>query len=155
MATTTREQAAAALFTLVTGAASFKRQERHFRLPEDVSPAQTPALFQVQSEEQYVRQQGVIGINPKRTLVFELLVYVTDAANTTAGVTVVGSTQLNTIIQAIETLLLPTRGPGPSNAQTLGGIVASARIEGEIKYYEAKSIDGLSAASIPVHILFP
>lgn len=148
----TREQAAAALFTLVTGAVTFKRAERHFRLPEDVSPAQTPALFQAQEEEPYERQQGILGINPKRTMSLLLMVYVTDAANTVAGVTTVGATQLNTIIQAIETAMLPAAN---TPFQTLGGLVQSARIEGVIRYYESKSIDGLSAATIPVRILFP
>jgi hypothetical protein len=157
-ANTTREQAATALFALVTGAVpTLKRKERHFRLPEDVSPAQTPALFQVQSQELYERTPGkMIGIPPKRTLVFQLIVYVTDAANTVGGVTTVGSTQLNEIIQAIESALLPQPGPDlAANLQTLGQIVQSARIEGELVYHEATQFDGLSAVTIPVAVLFP
>ena len=153
-ANTTREQAASALFALVTGAVpTLKRKERHFRLPQDVSAPQTPALFQVQSQERYERQGKMRGIPPTRTMLFELLVYVTDAANTAAGITTVGSTQLNTIIQAIETALTPP--DATTGFSTLGGIVEHARIEGEIKYQEATEIDGLSIAIIPVSVLFP
>jgi hypothetical protein len=151
--TTTTEQAAVALFALVTGAVpALKRKERHFRLPQDVSAPQTPALFQVQSIERYQWQQEIYGINPKRTFVVELIVYVTDAANTVGGVTTVGSTQLNAIVQAIKTSLRPDP---TTNCQTLGGLVVSARIEGEIKYQEAHEIDGLSLAIIPVEMVFP
>lgn len=150
---TTEEQAASALFALVTSAVTFKRKERHFRLPKDVSPAQTPALFQVQSRERNEYRDGGLGMPAKRTLVVDLLVYVTDAANTVAGVTTVGATQLNTIIQSIRTALLPDNTT--TNCQTFGGLVASARIEGEIEYFAATEFDGLSSAAIPVSVLIP
>ena len=157
MPTTTREQAASALFSLMTTSVNkvvgLKTTLRRFRLPEDVAPAQTPALFQIQTEEPYEYRPGaMVGIPPVRTMIFDLHLYVTDASATSGGVIGTPSTQLNNMIQAIETALLPD---ATTNRQTLGGIVYSARIEGKIQYLESRTLDGLSIAMIPISVVFP
>jgi hypothetical protein len=65
---------------------------------------------------------------------------------------VVPSTQLNTMINAIETVFLPD---ATTNKSTLGGLVEEARIEGEIDYLETRTKDGMSMAMIPVAVLIP
>ncbi len=154
---TTREQVAVALFSLVStsvgNVVGLKTSARRILMPKDVSPPQTPALFQVQVKEQYEREPGkMLGIPPKRTMRFDLWLYVTDATNTSGGLTIVPSTQLNIMIQAIETVFAPDP---VTNSSTLGGLVASARIEGDIDYLETRTRDGLSMAMIPVAVLIP
>jgi len=155
--TTTREQAAAALFNLVStsvgNVVGLKTSARRILMPKDVSPSQTPALFQVQVKESYVRGNGgMLGMRPTRTMHFDMWLYVTDATNTASGLTVVPSTQLNTMIQAVEAVFMPD---ATTNSSTLGGLVASARIEGDIDYLETRTRDGLSMAMIPVAVLIP
>ena len=58
---------------------------------------------------------------------------------------------LNDIIDAVEAALLPGIN---SNAQTLGGIVSHAWIEGEIEQFPGV-LDGIAKAIIPVKILVP
>lgn len=157
MPTTTREQVAVALFSLVSvsvgNVVGLRTSARRILMPKDVSPAQTPALFQVQVKENYERTYNqMLALPPKRTMRFDLWLYVTDATNTTAGVTVVPSTQLNIMIQAIEAVFAPDAVTGGS---TLGGLVAAARIEGDIDYLETRTKDGLSMAMIPVAVLIP
>lgn len=148
MAYPTREGTASALFTLVSTAVGAKTSSRVLRQPADVSPAECPAIFQTQKPEQDVRQSGIIGIPNKRTMRFELWLITSDAQEPT----IVPSTQLNTMVDAIEAALagLPTTG-----AQTLGGVVASARIEGQVEYFEDWAGDGKSAACVPVEVILP
>jgi hypothetical protein len=153
----TRELVAAALFNIVTvsvgAVVGLKTSDRRIKMPKDVAPSQTPALFQVQVKETYEREPGhLIAIPPKRTMHFDLWLYVTDATNTTSGVTVVPSTQLNTMIQAVEAAFVPDF---PTGGATLGGLVAAARIEGVIDYLETRTKDGLSMAMIPITVLIP
>ena len=154
---TTREQVAVALFNIVSvsvgNVVGLKTSARRILMPADVSPAQTPALFQVQVKENYEYTHGkMVPIPQKRTMRFDLWLYVTDAANTSSGVTVVPSTQLNTMIQAIEGAFAPD---APTNGSTLGNLVYSARIEGDIDYLETRKKDGLSMAMIPVAVVIP
>ena len=160
MPTTTREQAAAALFTLVTNGVnaalspvSLKTALRRKRLPEDISPPMCPAFLQIQTEEDYqYRHGGMIAIPPIRTLIVDLHLYITDANATAAGIIGPPSTQLNALVQAVEASLAPDAVTGRS---TLGGLVTSCRIEGKIGYLEAERLDSYSMVMIPVSILFP
>lgn len=155
----TREQVAAALFNLVSvtlgAVVGLKTSERRIKMPENVAPAQTPALYQLQTVEDYDRNPDhLVGIPPRRTMRFELIVYVTDDRNTVAGVITVPSTQLNTIVQAVEAAFPPDPNTGECTSK-LGGLVQSARIEGKINYMETRVIGGLSLVIIPIAVLIP
>ena len=156
---TTREQVAVALFNLISVAVGsvvgLKTSARRIVMPADVAPGSTPALYQFQTKEHYEREPGgLIGIPPKRTMLFEHIVYVTDDAATVGGVRNVPSTQLNTIMQAVEAAFPPDPNTGECTS-TLGGLVLSARIEGDIDVQETRKIGGLSMLVIPVHVLIP
>lgn len=153
MADVTREQVAAAVFDLVDSAVgsvvNLVTSSRTFRGPQEVDPVEMPALFQIQTPEEYERTQGkMLGLPPKRTMHFEICLYTSDAQE----VSVIPSQQLNAMIDAVEAAFTPDATTG---LFTLGGLVASARIEGSIDYIENLVGDGKSAASIPIAVLRP
>lgn len=152
----TREQVAAALFSVVDVALGavigLKTSERRIKMPADVSPDKTPALYQLQKSEDYEYTGDIVGISPHRTMHFDLWVYTADAANTVNGVTALPSTQLNTIVQAVEVAFTPDP---MTNFFTLGGLVKSCRIQGKLDYLETRVKDGMSLVGIPVSVILP
>jgi len=139
-----RETIIQALFNLALTAASFNTSGRRLLLWSKV--ASFPALF-IQSTGTNYPPRDARGLPPKRTITAELWVY-TDVgkdpnANPEQG--------LNDIIDAIETALAPGIN---SIAQTLGGLVSHAWIEGEIEQFPGV-LDGIAKAIIPVKILVP
>jgi hypothetical protein len=149
----TREQVAAAVFALVDTAVGavvgLKTSSRRFRIWTQVDPAQMPALFQLQGAEEYERTAGkLIGLPPKRTMHFEIWLYVVDAQEDT----VTPSQQLNAMIDAVEAAFAPDATTG---AMTLGGLAVSARIDGHLDYGENLTGDGKSIAVIPVVVIRP
>ena len=142
--TPSRETIIQALFDLALTATTFNTNGRRLLLWSKV--ASFPALF-VQSTGTHYPPREARGIPPKRTITAELWVY-TDVgkdpnANSEQG--------LNDIIDAIETALAPGIN---SIAQTLGGLVSHAWIEGEIEQFPGV-LDGIAKAIIPVKILVP
>ena len=145
-----REVIASALFGLVSPAASAvvglitsSRKLRHF---DDVTPQEMPALFQAQGNETQERKN--FDIPAKRTMHFALYLYTADAQQPA----VIPSTQINNMVDAIETVLLPSPVTGK---QTLGGLVAHTWIEGIIEVFECVTDDGKSIAIIPIAVLMP
>lgn len=154
----TRERIAAALFQIVTttvgNVVGLKTSARRRVMPENVSASQTPALFQVQTEEKYER--GPAGSNPKRTMLFEMLLYTTDDASLSAGLVKYPSTQLNAMVQALETAFnSPNVSSAVTGAATLNGLVYWARIEGTIAIHETPILGGLSIAVVPIVVTVP
>ena len=149
-----RETVAAALFSLVDTAVGnvvgLQTSSRVLRAPQNVTPEQCPALFQSQRGEEYEHTFGkMIKLPPKRTMLFEMWLYVSDAQEPN----IVPSTQLNNMVGAIENALMPFAAlDGP---QTLGGLTVSARIDGKIEYAEAFTTDGKSVAVVPIAVLVP
>ena len=145
-----RESIAAALFLLVDAAArtvlTLRTSSRRLRSFDQVDGAQMPALFQTQLPE--IQERATIGQPAKRTLNFEFWIYTSDPQ----ADSVIPAQQLNNVVDAIEAALAPSPLTG---AQTLGGLVLSARIEGSIEYYENVTSDGKSIAAIPVAVLMP
>ncbi len=146
-----REAIFAALFALVSPAYAWKSTpSRRLKLWGDVPLEQRPALFQFEgTEEGYTYTQSP---NPKRVLEARLFVY-TNCKDTN----VVGATQMNQIITAIETALLPqisdTKG-GNGQRNSLGGLVHSCRIEGRV-FRDPGDLDGDGLLRIPVIIECP
>jgi len=147
MSVQAREAVAAALFTLVSGAAGAAYSSRVLVDPRRLEPAQMPALFQTQIVEPNAR--GALGLPSKRSMHFSVWLVVSYAQ----ADSVVPSTQLNAMIDAIEAALEPTNKV--TNIQTLGGITASARIDGNIEYAENFTGDGTSIAVIPIVVILP
>jgi len=142
--TPSRETIIQALFSLALTAATFNTSGRRLLLWSKVSSF--PALF-VQSTGTHYPPREARTLPTKRTIMAELWVY-TDVgkdpnANPEQG--------LNDIIDAVEAALQPGIN---AIAQTLGGIVSHAWIEGEIEQFPGV-LDGIAKAIIPVKILVP
>ena len=142
--TPSRETIVAALYTLAMTAASFNTSGRRLVLWSKV--ASFPALF-VQSTGTHYPAREVRGLPPKRTISAEIWVYTDAGKDPNAN----PELALNDIIDAIEASLSPGVN---SNAQTLGGLVSHAWIEGEIEQFPGV-LDGIAKAIIPVKILVP
>jgi hypothetical protein len=155
MAVGDTERIAAAVFSLVSVAAgtvvNLVTSARHFRMPQQVDPAQMPALFQIQTGEDYERSLGkLIGLPPTRTMHFEISLYVADSQEEN----VVASTQLNNMRDAIESAF-ELAVDQTTGFCTLGGLVKSARIDGNLDYAENLTGDGKSLAVIPIQVIRP
>jgi hypothetical protein len=149
----TREQVANALYALLDAAANkvttLVTSSRRLRDLHRVDKARMPALFLAQGPEHYERTQGqMIGLAPRRTMRFMAVIYTADPQEDSVN----PSTQMNALTEAIETALNPDPTTG---LQTLGGLVASARIEGTIEFVENLSGDGKSVLVIPIAVLRP
>ena len=142
----TREAIYSALFTLVSGSASFVTASRRLRMWDQVSQAEKPALFMSQRREIATRQPG--GLGTIWELHVDLVVYV----QTNPDIATAPATLLNPLIDAIQNALVPTGADRSQNRQTLGGIVQYARIEGDIQLDEGVLGDQ-GVAVIPVVIV--
>lgn len=146
-----REAVAAALYARIdSGArrvADLKTSSRRLRPFDEVDPGQMPALFMLQKPE--TQERGAIGLPAKRTMHFEFWLYTSDPQSDDT----IPAQQMNVMTDAIEAALAPddiTR----QNC-TLGGLVATARIDGSVEYYENALNDGKSVTVIPVAVLMP
>jgi len=138
-----RETIYAALFAKVSGIAGVKSSSRRLKHYQDVSPADQPALFQRQVNEDFIRARGLpIKLNMKA----ELYLYV----NTAGDSAVAPSTILNPLVDAIDAALAPS--PGPENTQTLGGLVSHCWIGGAIEIFEGVLGDQ-AVVIIPIEML--
>jgi hypothetical protein len=135
-----RETIFAALFTLVSTAASFNTKSRKLKHWNEVSAADQPALFQTQGNETAVAGYR---LPTKWTLKASLYVYAHQNALDTLP-----STALNNLIGSIELALVPDA----SGEQTLGGLVTSCRIVGLIETDEGLLGDQ-AIAIIPIEIM--
>ena len=153
MGVTTREQIAVAVYNLVSAAAgsvvNLVTSSQRARPFTDVAPSEMPALFMEQLPEGYERSQNkMLKLPPTRTMNFHFALYTADHQETS----VVPRTQLNMMTDAIEAALAPAQ---VTRGQTLGGLVAEARIDGKIEFYENVQGDGKSVALIPIAVLRP
>lgn len=143
-----RETIYAALFSLVSGSASFATTSRKLRHWSDVGAEEQPALFQQQLDEDIAQSRGTPA---NITLHAQLYIYVTTASQQTAP-DVVPSQLINPLIDAVDSALA---GDDIANfVQTLGGLVSHCWIEGKIETYEGLLGDQ-AVAIIPVAILVP
>lgn len=140
-----REKIFQALFTLIQNAASFKTASRRLKLWSDVNPADKPAVFLVQRPQKYV--QGGGNLPQKVTLEAQIIIY----TNAGKDPNVVPSTEMNALLDAIDTAIGWKPVPGQ---QTLGGLVTSCWIEGDV-FIDPGDLDGDGVAIIPVKILVP
>lgn len=139
-----RETIYAALFAQLQSAlgTTFKTYSRRWVDPAQMAPTDRPAFFQVEVGEVAATSQKIAGLpitwNPK----VDLVIYTT--GNSDPGA--IPSQELNSLLDAVEAAL-PNATKG--TAQTLGGKVYTARIDGKIEIVE--NISGMMAlAVVPV-----
>jgi hypothetical protein len=144
-----REQIYSALLAtlqsaLLFPAGPFKTVGRRWQDPGQISPADRPALYQVQKDE-LARTSSVNSIPITWRIAVDLVLYTAGDS----GPNVVPSTELNSLLDAVETAI---KTAAPGLAQSLGGKVLPCRIEGKIEIVE--NVQGTMAlAVVPVEML--
>ena len=136
-----RETIYAALFAKVSTAAGFVTVSRRPTVWDDVPQGQQPALFQCQKRE---TPANTPGLDQVWTLSVDIAIY----AHTQGDKTIMPSTILNGLVDAVAAALAPEP---VSNKQTLGGLVQHAWIDGAIVTDEGVLGDQ-GIALIPVSI---
>ena len=137
----TREAIFAALFTRVSAAAGFVTSSRTLRHWNDVKPGEQAALFQMEGRQSAV---SAYRTPTKWKLHAEIYLYVHQATSGQADVVVA----LNTLVDAVMTALAPDY----ESVQTLGGIVADCRVQGEIETSEGR-LGPQAVAIIPLELI--
>lgn len=135
-----REAIYQALYDKLAAVPGIKTKGRKLKHWSDVPASQQPALFQAQKNELAHRQQGVGTV---WTLTVDVYLY-----TSTTG-SALPSTQLNSIVDAIEAALQPDNPV--RNTNTLGGLVQHCRIEGAIETDEG-TLGDQAVAIIPIVI---
>lgn len=139
----TREPIYAALYGLLSKSAAFQTASRRLRHWTDVSPAEQPALFQAQRLEKGISKSTNLPTTYQLQADIWIYAYSNDPD-------VAPSQVLNPLVDAVAAAL----APAPPGAQTLGGLVASCQISGDIEYDEGLLGDQ-AVAKIPVTLLVP
>jgi hypothetical protein len=143
-----REQIYSALFVTLQSAllapvGPFNTVSRRWQDPSQISPADRPALYQVQKEEVASTAVNGLPISWKATL--DLVLYTSGDSSPSS----IPSTELNTLLDAIESAI---RNATPGLAQSLGGKVSHCRVEGKIEVVE--NVQGsVALAVVPVEIV--
>ena len=148
---TPRETIYAALFAKLQGslfapAGPFKTVSRRWQDPSQISPADRPAIYQVERSELSVTTQKIAGAPLKWTIGLDLVIYTAGDSEPNS----VPSTELNNLLDAVEAAVPNlTRGL----AQTLGAAkVYDCRVQGKIEIVE--NVQGTMAlAVVPVEII--
>src|SRR5260370_4483789 len=115
----------------------FKTVSRRWQDPSQISPADRPALYQVQKDE--LAKTSVIGVPVLWKIGLDLVVYTAGDAEPN----VVQSTELNNLLDAVEAAL---RSATPGLAQSLGRNVTYCRIEGKLEIVE--NVQGAMAMAV-------
>lgn len=136
-----REAIYQALFDKLATVPALKTKSRKLRHWTDVQGIEQPALFQAQRSESAATTNGTA---TRWTLNVDVYVYVK-----TTGGNFAPATQLNNILDAIETALAPDNPI--RNTNTLGGLVVHCRIDGTVETDEG-NLGDQAVAIIPVVI---
>lgn len=143
-----RETIYGALFTQLKTAAGFKVVSRRVRLWDQLKSDERPALIMIEPRENYV--QNATGQPQEATLHVNLLL-IADVQQNRETESMPPISIINPLIDAVEAALAPSP---VTWAQTLGGIVSHAWIEGEIMK-DSGDLDGTAIALMSVRILVP
>lgn len=138
-----REAIMEALFSLVSGSASFATAARRLKLWGDVASTDKPALFMCERGDEYKGAERYTP--PTVTMNVDLFIYI-DAGKDQS---IIPASILNPLIDAIDAALAPSPSTG---RQTLGGLVSHCYIDGKI-LKDPGDLDGDGVAVIPVKIL--
>ena len=126
----------------VTGVTSWKSVSRKLLMFDQVQLAQRPFLIVTDHHENWSYQSE--NTPPKLTLRCNLFVYTNAKGSTNSP-----ASDLNVIMDAIDAAL-----QSPFGAQTLGGLVAHCRVDGEV-LKDPGDIDGDGLLWVPIKILGP
>lgn len=140
----TREPIYAALFAKFASIGALKTKSRRWRHWTDVAPADSPALFQAQKNEEIVQ---VTGQPPKHVLHVNLWVCISVDQTSDA----VPSTAANPVLDAIETALAPDP---VTQRQTLGGLCYHCKIAGSVDTDEGL-LGTMAVFIVPIEIQVP
>jgi hypothetical protein len=135
-----REAIYQALFARVSTAADFATATRRVKEYAGVDQATQPAILQVELGEKWAEP----GVPPQPVVLRARLFIYCESNDPTAPV----STQVNTLMDAVVAALAP---PDIEDRQTLGGLVYSASIVGDVTI--AEGLSGQSEVSIPIEIM--
>ena len=141
-----REQALTALLAVLSKSGEFKLIGRRNRDPEAIGPDQSPALLLLEHSEIYKRPS--INLPPIRQLTVMAVVYNDVGSDENA----IPSSAVNNVLDQIDALLKPD--DMIKNVFTLGGLVSSALIDGEVTKAPG-DMTGKSLAIVPIKITFP
>ena len=141
---TPRETIYAALFAQLQNAlgATFKTVSRRWQPPDQISPADRPALYQVETGEIAATSQKIAGLGIIWNLKVDLVVY--SSGNTDPGS--IPSQELNALLDAVEAALRNLNIGAP---QSLGDKVYTARIDGKPEIVENVA-GAMAMAVVPV-----
>ena len=142
MSRATFEQVYAALFALSTSVPGLTTTSRRLKNAQDVAPADSPALYQVQGQQKALYKPNDPGIIWDITATWIIVVIDNDPTQPITPV-------LNPIMDAITAALAPLPSQ-PRN--TLGGLVESCAIEGSVEIYEGVLGDR-AIAVVPIRLL--
>lgn len=139
-----RETIFAALFTLASSGAQWKTKSRRLKHWADVAPADQPALFMSQGN-----QNARFTMNTPTIWTFDVEFYI--YAHTGGDELTSPATIINPLLDQLVTNLLPLPLTGE---QTLGNLVTLCRIDGDLITDEGVLGDQ-AVAIIPVKLLLP
>ena len=142
----TREQVMTALLGLISTSAEYKLVSRRNRAPETITPALSPALFLLEDAESYVRRSP--SLPPIRTLTAKAVIY----NNVGPNPNLIPTTVVNQALDALDALFV--RDNASNGFCTLGGLVYSATIEGEIVKAPGDQT-GVALAIVPIKLQLP
>jgi len=130
-----------ALFTALQKATGITNAVRQLLAATDLGAANMPALEVVAKTE--VAERRGVGIPIVWTIHYFAFIYAS-----TADPGNLAETQINTLLDAVETALKPSPATGK---QTLGGVVFDCRINGPIER-DPGFTSGIGAAAIPIEV---
>ena len=139
-----REAVSTALFGLLVAAYPWRSSGRRLKLWADVPLDQRPALYQTEFLPEVYSWTGQP--TPKRTIGARLFIYI-DAKDPN----VVGATELNAILDALDVALAAPTG---QLKQTLGGLCDNCRVKG-VSTKDDGALDGDGLLVVEVELIFP
>lgn len=138
----------AATFDLYEGTGlTFATARRRFMNWTQVPPADMPALFLWEPDDEYAWPGGALA---KWTYHAEAIVYLTAPSDLTQDPV----SDLDAVKDAMFDALRPTGADLQTGQQTLGGLVSSCRVEGKV-VKAAGDLDGVSLLVVPIRALVP
>jgi hypothetical protein len=143
-----RESAIEALLALVASAYPWAYPPaRRLQMWSEVPPAARPCCFLFEGgRESYSWSNGA---TPKRIIEAQIFVYV-DAKDPA----IVGASQLNDVMDALDAALAPAGADAGLGRQTLGGLVYTCRIDGA-PFKDPGDLDGDGLLIAPVKLILP
>jgi hypothetical protein len=142
----TREQIMTALLALLQTTAEYKLVSRRNRAPSTITPALSPALFLFEDAEAYKRPSP--SLPPVRTLTAKAVIYNNVGPDPNQTPTSI----VNAALDALDVALAPDNSV--TGRCTLGGLVYSAMIDGEIVKAPG-DMTGVALAIAPIRIVIP